>query len=490
MNRWRMLPFRFKPLDGKVLLVNEVGEFVGVSESEWSRIKRGQIAPDEELYFDLSAKDFICSEYSSARINRIAAKYRTKKKFLFESTALHMFILTHRCNQSCLYCHASSIESPFPSSFEDMPPDVARKCVDRAFESPATHLKFEFQGGEPSLNFETLKVIVEYVHRLNRPAAKKIEFVICTNLTCLSNAQLAFLHDHAVQISTSLDGPAHLHDTCRKTGTGQGTYTSVITGIKKARAVIGEDELSALLTVTRYNVNKLKDVVDEYLAQGFNSIFIRRLNPLGMAERGRSDLHYSDETFLDAYLDVLEYILNLNRSGKFFVEEFAAILLGKILTPFASGFVDMQSPAGTGLSAVIYDVDGKVFVSDEARMLYRSKGTEIFCLGNACSQTRKELFSAPIMKLLMESSTLECQPGCAWCAYLPYCGSDPVRNFVLHGRLTSFKPHDPWCSFYKRVFDKLFSFLLSDDEETIDVLWSWTTGRQAIGPEWRRHDLT
>ena len=44
-----------------------------------------------------------------------------------------------------------------------------------------------------------------------------------------------------------------------------------------------------------------------------------------------------------------------------------------MLTPFATGFVDLQSPAGVGISGAIYDYDGSVYVSDEARMMARFK---------------------------------------------------------------------------------------------------------------------
>ncbi|SBW10543.1 Paired radical SAM protein 1 [uncultured delta proteobacterium] len=479
---YRLLPFRYKPLGEKILLVNETGEYHAVTPEEWQRIVAGRLVPDEDIFHDLTAKDFICSGYSPARINRIAAKYRTRKKYLFESTALHMFVVTHRCNQSCAYCHASSIESLARSPREDMPPEVARKGVERAFESPSPYLKFEFQGGEPTLNFETVEAIVRHAELLNVSAGKRIEFVICTNLHSLQERHLDFYREHGIHVSTSLDGPEALHDACRKTLSGEGTYRAATNAMKRVKSALGDDTLSALLTVTKHSIGALRDVINEYIASGFRSIFIRRLNMIGMAQQQGKNLHYADDQFLDAYVDALEYIIALNKQGCFFVEEFAAILLRKILTPFGSGFVDMQSPAGTGLSAVIYDVDGGVFVSDEARMLHRATGNADFRLGNACDKTRNELFAAPILKRLMEDSALECLPGCAWCAYLPYCGSDPVRNFSLHGRLVSPKSHDPWCGFYKRTFDYLFGLLLSGDEEIASILWSWATGLKPDTP--------
>lgn len=478
------LPFQFKPLGEKILLVNEVGEYQALTPHEWLRVVNRQVLPDENLFLDLSSKDFICLEYTAPRINRISAKYRTKKKYLFESTALHMFVITHRCNQSCAYCHASSVEHLHCSSQEDMSIQVAKKCVERAFESPSPYLKFEFQGGEPTLNFETVQAIIKYAEHINTFIQKRIEFVICTNLYDLKEQHLDFLSKHNVLISTSLDGPEFLHDSCRKTNAGKGTYKKVTRAIKHLHSTYPKKSVSALLTVTKHNIFSLQSVIDEYLSHGFSSIFIRQLNMFGMAQIRDKELCYSTEVFINAYINALDYIISLNKKGIFFVEEFAAILLSKILTPFSTGFVDMQSPAGTGIGAVIYEVDGNVFVSDEARMLHRATGSTMFRLGNVFDSNRNELFAAPILKTLMESSALECLPGCAWCAYLPYCGSDPIRNFSLYQKLISNKTKDPWCNFYRQVFDYLFQLLLSGDEELIDIFWGWTTG-QKNGGNWQ-----
>ena len=55
---------------------------------------------------------------------------------------------------------------------------------------------------------------------------------------------------------------------------------------------------------------------------------------------------YDMETFLTFYREALAYIIEINRNGHPFVEVFAQILLRKILTPFPTGYVDLQSPAG------------------------------------------------------------------------------------------------------------------------------------------------
>ena len=54
-------------------------------------------------------------------------------------------------------------------------------------------------------------------------------------------------------------------------------------------------------------------------------------------------IRYHAEQFLDFYRTALDYIIELNRQGTAMVEVFSQILLQKILTPFPSGYVDLQS---------------------------------------------------------------------------------------------------------------------------------------------------
>ena len=55
------------------------------------------------------------------------------------------------------------------------------------------------------------------------------------------------------------------------------------------------------------------------------------------------------------------------------MEVYAQLLLQKMLTPFPTGYVDLQSPAGLGIGCVVYNYDGDVYASDEGRMLAEMK---------------------------------------------------------------------------------------------------------------------
>ncbi|MBR1579664.1 MAG: His-Xaa-Ser system radical SAM maturase HxsB [Selenomonadaceae bacterium] len=398
-------------------------------------------------------------------------RFRTRKAFLNEFTSLHMIVVTCRCNFKCSYCHASSMD--LNSEDRDMTWEVAQKTVEMIFASPSLDIKIEFQGGEPLLNFEIIRDIVDYAEMLNRFAKKNLQFVICTNLTLIDNTMLEYCKAHEIFLSTSLDGSRDVQNANRKPRVGSSDgYTMFIDGLMRARQVLGARACSPLLTVTRTNLNDLNSVVDEYMRLEFNGVFIRALNPYGYASTNMKALGYSVDEFVSAYKSALNYIIRRNTEGHFFVEYFASLLLKRILTPFPTGFVDLQSPCGNIIGGVIYDYDGNVYASDEGRMLARM-GDRKFLLGNVRRDSWQSIFKGSKAQEIVKASCLETLSECSMCAYQMYCGSDPVRYYTESGDFYGRRPSSGACRKTKGILDYIFYLLRRDDDEINSVFWSW-----------------
>ena len=465
-HKYRLLPFNFRNLGSHYIIVSETGRFHKILREDIIRLIRREISPSEDIFLDLKAKDILCLEYSQEIVDVWAAKYRTKKKHIFDKPSLHMIVATHRCNQKCKYCHASA-----SSEGKDISIETIKKCVDFILRESSTYIKIEFQGGEPTLNFKIVKACVEEFKDRALSNNKIVEFVLCTNLYDINNSIKQYCCDNNIQISTSLDGPDILHDSCRLSADGKPTHHKVIENINDLKSNY-KIYPSALLTVTNKNVDKLFDVINHYKATGFSSIFIRSLNPFGRAGGGSEDLAYPYDYFIKKYIDALEYIIEINKNGHFFVEEYASILLTKILTPLNSGYVDLLSPTGAGISCLIYEINGDIFVSDEARMRERVTHDKRYKVGNVIKNSYNECIESAIMKKIVESSVIESIPGCAWCAYAPYCGHDPIRNYQLFNDEVGFRPNDPMCKLNTTTFDYLFSKIFSDND-SLRIFWSW-----------------
>src|SRR5207247_1062576 len=166
------------------------------------------------------------------------------------------------------------------------------------------------------------------------------------------------------------------------------------------------------MTTTEISLQHPCEIVDEYVARGFDSIFLRPMSPYGFAVRSRMAFRYETQQFIEFYKTALDHIIELNRQGTPIIEVYSQILLQKMLTPFATGYVDLQSPAGAGIGAVVYNYDGGVYASDEGRML-AEMGDNSFRLGNVHQDGYESIFSGERLRSLIEGSCLETMAGCS-----------------------------------------------------------------------------
>lgn len=356
----------------------------------------------------------------------------------------------------------------------DMDRETASRALDLVFRSPAREIKIEFQGGEPLLNFERVGQIVEEAESRNTSAGKNLGFVVCSNLALLNDEMLEYFRLHNVAISASLDGPAHIHDANRPRP-GNNSHELTVQSMARIRKTLGGKKLSALMTTTRRSLSYPREIVDEYIRNGFSSIFFRPISPYGFGLRTARTNGYSIEEFIDFYKEALDYILELNRKGTHFVELYAQLLLTRILTPFPIGYVDLQSPAGAGICVAVYNYDGDVYVSDESRML-AEMGDKQFKLGNVHSDSYEKIFGGELLRGLVASSCVESMPGCADCAFQSYCGADPVYNY---GTQKDIVGHRPTSDFHKKNFSiiKHLLTLYHSDRTIQEIFWSWVQNR-------------
>jgi His-Xaa-Ser system radical SAM maturase HxsB len=346
--------------------------------------------------------------------------------------------------------------------------ETAERAVDVALSCPSDSISFEFQGGEPLINFESIKHIIEYANQKN--SGKHIDYNIVSNLTLLTDEIAEYLTSHSVRISVSLDGDEELHDINRKYRSGCGTYNDVLKGIKLIKRYGASP--GAIQTTTRYSLDKYKEIIDKYIELGFSGIFLRPLTPLGFANESWDEIGYSEDEFMDFYKKSLRYILEQNKKGVFFSEGHARMMLNKILNGESVNYMELRSPCGAGLGQMAFYYDGNVYTCDEGRML-SEMGNNIFKMGNVYQNSYDELLESSACKALSSSSFLESLPICSDCVYNPCCGVCPVINFALERDLISRKYRSLRCGFYKGILDSLFDILYNEKSDDYVILRNW-----------------
>jgi uncharacterized protein len=466
---YKFFPFRFLPFDSeRMLLVNEVGEHLIIADDKFASFLSKTLDPSDTLYLDLKGKHFLYDSDSLAPFELLSTKYLTKKEHLAGFVKLHIFVVSLRCEHSCHYCQVSRVSTN--RTLYDMTPATARRAVNLVFESPAEELKIEFQGGEPLLNFEIIRQIVEDSEQRALETGKKVEFIITTNLALITDEILDYCARHRIFISTSLDGPAFIHNANRPRPE-KNSYELTVEGIEKVRQALGFGAVSAVMTATRTSLQYPREIIDEYLSLGFNSIFLRSLSPYGFARKTERIIGYTIDEFLDFYVRALDYIIELNKQGVWFVETFAQNILTQMLTPFSTGYVDLQSPAGAGSGVVVYNYDGDIYASDEARML-AEMDDQRFRLGNVHTDSYAQVFGGRVARELVTSSNIESIPVCSDCAFQPFCGTDPVFHYATQGDLAGYIPSSDFHRKHFFVFKHLLELYYSD-ENTKRIFHSW-----------------
>lgn len=466
-----LLPFRFHRInEQRELIVNEVGDFLIVPSGTAEKVIRRKLDPvlDSELYRDLMVNFFISEDKIPPLIDIYATRYRTKKSFLDRFTALHIFVITLRCNQSCQYCQVSRV-SQDKSSF-DVSLEHINKGIDLMMRSANPHVTMEFQGGEPLLAFPQVMYAVEKTKEMASKNNKTVTYVLCTNLAFIDDSILGYCKENNILISTSLDGPAFIHNFNRRC-TENDSYERTIEGINRAREALGHDRVSALMTTSPSSLQYPVEIVDEYYRRGFKDIFLRPISPYGYAVKNVLQQRFEMEKFLDFYKAALRRILEYNKTDRVFIEDYTMILLEKILTPFPVGYVDLQSPAGVINNVVVFNYDGNVYASDESRML-AEMGDFTFRLGNLDSNSYEEIFYGPKAEEIALNWATESLAGCSECAFQAYCGADPVRYYATQGDMYGFRPSSAHCLKNMEIIRYLFE-LMDKDKEAERVFLKW-----------------
>src|SRR4051812_36403926 len=105
---YRLLPFRFTALDSaQYVVTNIAGEFQLLSDETLRALVRHELPRESPEFVELRARHFVEDSVDTAATQLLALKLRTRFRQLSEFTALHMFVVTLRCEHSCPYCQVS-----------------------------------------------------------------------------------------------------------------------------------------------------------------------------------------------------------------------------------------------------------------------------------------------------------------------------------------------------------------------------------------------
>lgn len=181
--------------------------------------------------------------------------------------------IAHDCNLRCEYCFAST--GDFGKGRKLMTFETGKKAIDFLLEKSADRqtLELDFFGGEPLMNFDVVKQIVEYARSKEAEYNKKFRFTITTNGLLLNDEITEYINREMSNVVLSIDGRKCVNDKVRKRVDGSGCYDTILPKFKKVVEGRGDKDYYVRGTFTKYNLDFADDVYALY-NEGFDQISI------------------------------------------------------------------------------------------------------------------------------------------------------------------------------------------------------------------------
>ncbi len=193
-----------------------------------------------------------------------------KRRTVVKALCLH---IAHDCNLACRYCFAG--EGEYHGRRALMSFEVGKKALDFLVANSGNRINLEvdFFGGEPLMNWDVVKRLVEYGRSLEEPYNKKFRFTLTTNGVLLNEEILEFANREMSNIVLSIDGRKEIHDRMRPFRGGQGSYDLIVPKFKRVAESREQTNYYVRGTFTRNNLDFSQDVL--HLADlGFRQISV------------------------------------------------------------------------------------------------------------------------------------------------------------------------------------------------------------------------
>ena len=234
----------------------------------------------------------------------------SKREPVIKALCLHV---AHDCNLACTYCFAGKGEYHGERSLMSL--ETGRKALDMLVASSGkrVNLEVDFFGGEPLMNFDVVRSLVEYGRSLEKEHNKKFRFTLTTNGMLLNDEILEFANKEMANLVLSIDGRKEVHDRMRPRRGGQGSYDEIVPKFIKAANSRNQVNYYVRGTYTHYNTDFAEDV--KHLAElGFEQISVEPV--VAPPDKDYAIRQEDIPTLLDQYDILSKYLLDRKKSGK------------------------------------------------------------------------------------------------------------------------------------------------------------------------------
>ena len=193
-----------------------------------------------------------------------------KRQTVVKALCLH---IAHDCNLACRYCFAE--EGEYHGRRALMSFEVGKKALDFLIANSGSrrNLEVDFFGGEPLMNWEVVKQLVEYGRSQEALHDKRFRFTLTTNGVLLNEEIMEFCNREMSNVVLSLDGRPDVNDKMRPFRNGKGSYELIVPKFQKFAELRGDKDYFVRGTFTRNNLDFSQDVL-HFADLGFQKMSI------------------------------------------------------------------------------------------------------------------------------------------------------------------------------------------------------------------------
>ena len=283
------------------------GEIIEKLSKTYPAIEKSEI---EECYEQIEELKNRGKLFAPDTFEGMAGKLKEKTAGVVKALCIH---IAHTCNLNCSYCFAS--QGKYHGDRAMMSFEVGKRAFDFLIENSGNrrNLEVDFFGGEPLMNFDVVKKLVEYARSIEKQHNKNFRFTLTTNGMLIDDDVIDFANREMSNVVLSLDGRKEVHDRYRVDYAGQGSWEKIVPKFQKLVKAREGKNYYMRGTFTHQNPDFLEDI-KVMLDLGFNEL---SMEPVVCAKGDPSELTPEDmEIVKDQYEKLAELMLQKDKEGK------------------------------------------------------------------------------------------------------------------------------------------------------------------------------
>lgn len=248
--------------------------------------------------------------FTSDTFKPMAGELKAKTSGVVKALCLH---IAHACNLNCSYCFAS--QGKYHGERALMSFEVGKRALDFLIENSGNrrNLEVDFFGGEPLMNFDVVKKLVEYARSIEKEKGKNFRFTLTTNGVLVDKDVIDFSNREMSNVVLSLDGRKEIHDRYRVDYSGKGSWDTIVPKFQDFVKARGGKNYYMRGTFTHANPDFLEDI-KTMLDLGFTEL---SMEPVVTSADDPSALTEADkEIVLKQYEDLANLMISREKEGK------------------------------------------------------------------------------------------------------------------------------------------------------------------------------